>query len=609
MFLLFLFLFFLILAAACWKLIPPHITKRVVSPDRSGYIDKKIPLLYARIGGSALCVVLALLCMISTSIFYVGSDETAHLERIYFGDELPQDQIIAAPWQKGPQAKIYGPGFHYETFIKVWYDVKMLPVFIVEDGKAGVLMAKDGRPMPADQAFAPLWDEDEKGKMIDAEYFLGFDKGKENYKGPRGIKGPQATAVGPGKYRVNRYLWDTDLKDAWDVPKGYVAVVKANFGKKYTGEPILPEGLKSTNLSVPIVPKGYQGVWAEVLEPNRYYLNLEAMNVFNIPTQVQNLSYIGGYKRRFIDLVITDKGEIIQKERAEEIKMPPGAADMAILLRVENWDVFQDVRLQIQVKPENAPYLVASVGGLEEAENKILTPDLRSILRDEVAKQVEFEDVDSKGNKVVKHRPRRVLDLLYRRTETQNSVLKPMTTAANTVGIHVVGVRFGDPVVPPELLIPGKRKQLAEQLIATYKQEKEAQEQRVQTEKKRAEADQQPELMRSEIGIVVAENEATARRKKGLGEKAYLEAIAAGQNAQKKVLGDEKTFELAYLKEVLQAYVEVAKINPDAIKMPYTLVAGEKNDLAGAAAIFGHNNITMSLNGKNDKEKIAKTSQ
>lgn len=184
-----------------------------------------------------------------------------------------------------------------------------------------------------------------------------------------------------------------------------------------------------------------------------------------------------------------------------------------------------------------------------------------------------------------------------------------MTTAANTVGIHVVGVRFGDPVVPPELLIPGKRKQLAEQLIATYKQEKEAQEQRVQTEKKRAEADQQPELMRSEIGIVVAENEATARRKKGLGEKAYLEAIAAGQNAQKKVLGDEKTFELAYLKEVLQAYVEVAKINPDAIKMPYTLVAGEKNDLAGAAAIFGHNNITMSLNGKNDKEKIAKTSQ
>jgi hypothetical protein len=592
MILLFLFVLFLIGAVACFFVIKD---KEVNVRGYDGVETRVKSMAPFRYGGVALCIALALFCMVSTSIFFIGGDGTGHLERVYGGSEMPQGQIIAAPWQKGPQAEIYGPGFHFIPFVKVFYDVEELSIVEVPEGKAGVLLAKDGLAMPADQAFAPLWEDNEKANMLNAMYFLGFDKGEDKYT-PRGIKGPQATAIGPGKYRINRYLWTVKALDAVDVPKGHVAVVKANFGGKYTGEPIHPEGLKESALSVPIVPKGYQGVWNEVLEPTRYYLNTDAMNVFIIPTQVQNLAYLGGYTRRFIDLEISDKGEIVQSVREEQVPVVETAADKAILLRVENWDVFQDVRVQIQVKPENAPYLVASVGGLEAAENKIITPDLRSILRNEVAKQVEYTVIDPKTNKeITKHRPRQVMDLLYRRAEMEDATLEPLSVAANTVGIHVVGVRFGDPVVPPELLIPGKRKQLAEQLIATYKQEQAAQAQRVDTERKRAEADQQPTLMKSEIGIKVAENNATARRKEGLGEKAFLEAVAAGQMAQKRVLGDEKTFELAYLKEVMAAFIKVAETNPDAIKMPHILVNGEGGGLSGAAAILGASNVGFAL--------------
>jgi len=128
--------------------------------------------------------------------------------------------------------------------------------------------------------------------------------------------------------------------------------------------------------------------------------------------------------------------------------------------------------------------------------------------------------------------------------------------------------------------------------MATYKQEKNAQEERVESEKARARADQQGELMKSEIGIKVADNNAMAREKEGLGEKKYMEALAKGQEAQAMVLGKDKTFELAYVKAVLEA----AEKNPDMIKVPTTLVmGGEGSGLAGAAAILGANNISMGL--------------
>jgi hypothetical protein len=157
-------------------------------------------------------------------------------------------------------------------------------------------------------------------------------------------------------------------------------------------------------------------------------------------------------------------------------------------------------------------------------------------------------------------------------------------------GLTVQWVRFGDPAVPPELLIPGKREQLAKSLMKTYQQEKKSQVERVQTEKERARANKQADLMESEIGIKVAENNAEARRKEGIGEKKYLEAVAQGQKAQALVLGQQKAFELAYIKEVLAA----ATKNPDLIKYPNILVMGG-GGFEGAAAILGASNLNMGM--------------
>jgi hypothetical protein len=156
-------------------------------------------------------------------------------------------------------------------------------------------------------------------------------------------------------------------------------------------------------------------------------------------------------------------------------------------------------------------------------------------------------------------------------------------------------VRFGDPAVPPELLIPGKRRQLAKQLEQTYEQEKLAQIARVETEKERARADQQATLMKSEIGIKVANNNAEARNKEGIGEKKYFTELAMGQAKQRDVLGKELTYKLAYLDKVLNAAMQ----NPQIVKIPNILVQGKDGGFEGAAAILGASNLTMGLIKRN----------
>jgi len=561
--------------------------------DRNGdIVDVTINLSAVRWGVRAFGIILSILCFLMTSCLIIDSDKVGHLTRVYMGGKMPSGRIIANTDEKGPQAEILPPGFHMIPFIRVTHEVEELPIVHIEEGTYGFLVAKDGRAMPDGQFIAPSWDSADN--MINAMKFMGYDQEDDSVL-PPGVKGPQLTVLPPGDYRINRYLFDIFSGDVTDVPIGHVAVVKSNVGDVYTGKPILPTGVESTTLSVPIVPKGYKGVWATVLKPDRYYLNTKAYDITIIPTQIQTWKYIGGYKRRYIDLKLTDEGKIEQTTRAEDIPMPKDAADVAVLLRVENWDVFQDARIQIQVTPENAPFVVAAAGGIAQIEDKIMTPTFRSVLRNEVAKNVDdtVEAWDSEQKKTVEkqvNRPRQVLDLLYKREGLELAVEKKLIPEGAKYGLTVMEVRFGDPAVPPELLLPGKRKQLAESLVATYRQEKLAQTERVQSEKERARADQQGELMKSEIGIMVAENNAEARTKAGLGEKAFLENVAKGQQAQANVLGQDRAFELAYIKEVLTAAIE----NPDIIKYPHILVqGGQGSSLEGAAAILGASNLNM----------------
>jgi hypothetical protein len=408
--------------------------------------------------------------------------------------------------------------------------------------------------------------------MLDAEYFLMND----------GQKGPQLTVIRPGTYRINRYLFDIKRYPALSVEAGHVAVIKSNVQERDDcpeSDGLADEEEISQSgeaLTVPLVPKGCIGVWEEPVLPGRYYLNREAYTPTIIPTRAQTWVYAGGYEKRRIDLTLGDDGKIQQEAKIETFKQPADAADQAIVVTVEGWRVPLDVRIVIQVDPVQAPRVVAAVGGLSEVEDRIVTPALRSIVRN------------------VGGAPgRRALDLINERDALESLVEKAIFPEGIKAGVTIKEVRFGDPAIPPELLVARQRQQLADQLESTYAREQVAQERRVDVEKSRATADQQIELVRAQIAVQVAELEKEQLKLKGEGEKLRLIEIATGQKAQTDVLGEGRVYQLAIMDKVLNAAVA----NPNIVKIPNVLVQGEGKGFEGPAAILGASNLMQTIRG------------
>jgi hypothetical protein len=251
----------------------------------------------------------------------------------------------------------------------------------------------------------------------------------------------------------------------------------------------------------------------------------------------------GGYKRRYIDLSLDQAGNLSQSPRSEDIKKPEGAADPAVTPFVEGWLVPLELRVLAQVTPDNAPFVVAAVGGLKEIEDNIMVPTIRSIVRDVVGAQ-----------------GRHVLDLADNRVELEHAVEDAIRPEGLRAGIVIKEVKFGDVALPPELLVARLRQQLADQLQLTYQQEQKAQTQRIETEKARATAQQQHQLVEAVIGVQVAEQNKNSAKLRGEGQKLELEEIAQGQRAQADVLGQDRVLTINILQQLVKAVEEKPEI-------------------------------------------------
>jgi hypothetical protein len=518
-------------------------------------------------------VVFAIIGFLSRSFIIIDGDEIGALKRIYLGDQLPSGRIIALEGQKGPQAEVLGPGFHLIPFVRVIYEIEYFPVQEIPEGQYGLLVATDGRAIDEGSYLADRWPLGKEEEMLDATYFL------EN----GGQKGPQFNVLRPGKYRINPYLFRINKLLATDVPTGHVAVIRSNVKTtdKVCPDPSISFGTADKSVALPLVPEGCVGVWEKPKPPGRYYLNEKAFVTTIIPTRLQTWVYKGGYTARRINLTVSDEGKIQQKEVSEVIKIPKNAADKAINVRVEGWTVPVDMRVIVAVNPANAAKVVASVGGLKEVEDNIITPAIRDILRT-----------------IGGHPDRKVMDLVEKRAEIVAEVERAIVPEGLKAGVTIQEVRMGEPAIPPELLVATLREQLAIQLQATYKKEQDAQRERIKVERERATADQQKELVAAEIRKKAAEFTKERLRLLGEGEKLKLLEIAKGQEAQALVLGKEAAFQLAALEMALEA----AKENDRIVKVPTVQVIGTgAGSFEGAAAILGSSNIIRAMEGLSKK--------
>jgi hypothetical protein len=521
----------------------------------------------------------------STSFVLIGADKVGQLKRTYLADDLPPGRIIALPGQKGPQAEILGPGFHFRPLLNVLYEVEPVDVVQVPEGYYGQITTLDGAPMPEGMFIAPVIPDDKLATMLEAQTFI--EQG--------GFRGPQETVLKPGSYRLNRYLFDVRVDQdtsATIIPTGQVGVVKSNV--QQTGLNCKEEMVRVSQaqhdadaLSVPLVPKGCIGLWKEPLLPGAYYLNRHAYDVTLVDTRVQTWEYKGGYTRRIIDLSIDQQGNLKQTERTVEEPMPSTAVDRAVFVKVEGWDIPQELRAVAQISPENAPIVAGSVGGIQEIEHRILTPLIRSIVRNVAGSSIRVPKKEDGKIVGYEFRPTRVLDLIENREAIEDTIEELIKLEARKAGVEIKEIRLGEPAIPPEILIARLRQQLADQLGQAYKRETEAQKQRIETEQARATANEQPRLVEAQIAVQVANQKEAERAALGRAERQYLEEIAQGQSAQANVLGQDRVAMLQALEKVLSTLEREPNLVALMGKLvPNTVVTG--GGLEGAAAILGN---------------------
>ena len=521
----------------------------------------------------------------STSFVVVDASRVGHLKRIYAFNELPPGRIIAMDGQKGPQARILGPGFHVIPLVRVLYDFEQSPVITVPEGFYGQITTLDGEPMPGGMFIAPAIDDDKVADMLNAETFLTQG----------GYRGPQETVLKPGSYRLNRYLFNVRVDQqtpATIVPAGHVGVVKSNVrepGAQCVEEEVTAADAEALTgaLSVPLVPTGCVGIWRESLLPGAYYLNLLAYQVTLVDTRVQTWEYKGGFTKRIIDLSVDQEGNIKQTERTETEATPATAADRAVFVKVEGWDIPQELRALVQVSPENAPIVVGAVGGLEEIENRILTPAIRSIIRNVAGSEITLPNPDDPSRPI--RRQTRVLDLIESRDALEQTIEALVKTEGRKAGVDIREIRLGEPSIPPELLVSRLRQQLADQLSKAYARETAAQAQRIETEQARATANEQPRLVQAQIAVKVANQREEERAALGRAERQYLEELARGQLAQAEVLGKDRVALLQALEKLLVSLERKPELVALVGKLVPNTVVGGSSGLAGAAAIFGQN--------------------
>ncbi len=416
--------------------------------------------------------------------------------------------------QKGPQIDVLLPGT-YRINLNL-FNVQIAPAAVVEANKVGLVTALDGIPLP------------------DREYVAAPVTGHNDYQDgsafltKHGQRGPQLDVLRPGTYYINPFMFSVALDDVAVIERGQVGVVVSNVGEDPTEE--MKKRLGSTQIGASeeegkeryVVPKGFRGIQEEVAGPGRYYLNRRAFMMYIIDTTNITIDWDDQKDTRFDQLNVISK---------------------------DGFPIQVAVKVVIRVRPDQAPYMVAKVGSIDNLIQHVIHPMIDSSFRNQASTASAMNFLQSRSEEQAKAETRARADLERYHVEC--------------VSVLICQIRL-----PEDLMQTQTKRIIAEQQQEMYKMEQKSQAERTEMEKMRATADQQPTLVASEIAVKVATQKKTEMitLAEGTAEAKALEGMGEGKRL--KAIGDGEASKIAAIGEATaQAYTKQKEaIGEDAIK-------------------------------------------
>jgi regulator of protease activity HflC (stomatin/prohibitin superfamily) len=450
--------------------------------------------------------------------------------------------------QKGPQIDVLLPGT-YRINLNL-FKIQIAPAVVIEANKVGLVNALDGIPLPEREYVAcPITGHND---YQDGSAFLT----------KHGQRGPQLDVLRPGTYYINPFMFSVELDDVAVIERGQVGVVVSNVGEDPTEE--MKKRLGSTQSGASeeegkekyVVPKGFRGIQEEVAGPGRYYLNRRAFMVYIIDTTNITIDWDDQKDTRFDQLTVISK---------------------------DGFPIEVSVKVVIRVRPDQAPYMVAKVGSIDNLILHVIHPMIDSSFRNQASTASAMNFLQSRSEEQEKAETRARADLEKYHVEC--------------VSVLICQIRL-----PEDLMQTQTKRIIAEQQQEMYKMEQRSQAERTEMEKMRATADQQPTLVASEIAVKVAtqkkiemitlaEGNAEAKALEGAGEGKRLKAIGDGEaskiaaigeataqayNKQQEAIGEEAIKQIKIV-ELISAAIENGSIKI----VPDVLVTGGGNAADG----------------------------
>jgi uncharacterized membrane protein YqiK len=457
--------------------------------------------------------------------------------------------FVASGGQRGPQVDILTPGTYRiltqstplegSTDIKPGlFSVRPYDATVINENQIGLVEALDGAPLnPGDYV---------------AESIPGHDNFQDGHEfiDSTGQRGPQKDILLPGTYYINPLLFKVIPETAKEVKPGEVAVIVSNTGKDpsddirrqmaakvrermereekeqaeetaarldkiddkrtaaeikselMTGDPAdrrLDEGAHEAY----VVPEGYRGIQETVVGPGRYYVNTLAITPIIIPTTNQTVEWTSG------EVVNTfNPFEVISKD---------------------GFTMQLEVRVVFRVKPEDAPFMVAKIGGIERLIQNVMHPLIDSIFRNQASESS-------------------AMAYLQNRHEEQERAEARVRAHLLKYHVDVVNVLICHIHLPEELMKTQTEKILAEQRQNMFNAQREAEEKRIQLERTKSQADNQKDLMAATVGVEIAGKRSEQRKAEADGEAHYILQTGKAEAEKVRLMGEAQG--VAYREQV-----------------------------------------------------------
>jgi uncharacterized membrane protein YqiK len=433
--------------------------------------------------------------------------------------------------ERGPQMAVIPPGTY--RINSLLFTVNLADAIVVPPGKIGVIEARDGKPLSAGRVIAR---QAECNSFQDASAFIACG----------GERGPQASVIAPGTYRINPFMFVVQLADAVDIEDNKVGIVTTREGAALSaGEiagPVVDGHSMFQSPQVFIEGKGYKGLQEQVLLAGRYFINPRFATVETVDMTEVPIAHVGvviayvGREGRDVTGDTFKHGNLVSKgEKGVWIEpLDPGkypinpythkVTNVPTANVVLNWatgkteahqldknlstitvrsaDGFKfnlDVSQIIHIPRNDAPKVIARFGDMAALVTQVLEPTIGNYFRNA-----------AQGSDII--------DFLKNRSVRQGEARQAISAALTEYNVGAVDTLIGDIVPPDELMKTLTDRKIAEQERVTFDTQRQAQVVRQQLEQATALAVTQAKVVDAERQVAIAEFNAQASVKSAEGQ-------------------------------------------------------------------------------------------